>query len=231
MPLIKISKAELRNIISSVNSKASDYDRDEMAIPSYLHSNILINWLVWQRHHKLLGLAGNLQGKTVLDFGCGVGILLPSLAKTSETVYGVDLFPEYAKALAASQNLDVQIDNHIDIAPNNSIDIIFAAEVLEHIEDLESILKQFSKKLKPGGKLLFSLPTENVLYKIGRFIAGFGDKGDYHERNASQVIEIISSQPEFKLADKTYIPLPIRPSLYVVGSFTNGINVQHKKTS
>jgi hypothetical protein len=39
--------------------------------------------------------------------------------------------------------------------------------------------------LKPGGRLLVSLPTENALYRLGRRIAGFS--GHYHHANAASI--------------------------------------------
>ena len=53
-----------------------------------------------------------------------------------------------------------------------SFDIIYALDVLEHINDLEPYVTLFSKLLVPGGTVIISGPTENIFYKIGRKIAG-----------------------------------------------------------
>ena len=54
-----------------------------------------------------------------------------------------------------------------------TVDVILAAEVLEHIEPLGPTLESFRRWLKPSGRLLVSLPTENALYRFGRRLAGF----------------------------------------------------------
>src|SRR5262245_56605561 len=82
-------------------------DRDEMAIPSYLHSNPLIRWLMWRRYEVVADLAELAPWKHVLEFGCGIRLFLPTLAARAGTVYAVDRFPEFAKALAASRGLRV----------------------------------------------------------------------------------------------------------------------------
>jgi len=219
MKIVPVSKAEIREIVTTAKSSTSAYDKDEMAIPSYLHPNPLINWIVWRRHHILLNFAKDLPNKSVLDFGCGLGIFLPSLAENAQTVYAVDLFPEYAQELCRLRKLNVTIGTTLGIVEDNSLDYIFAAEVLEHIKDLDHMITIMAAKLKPGGAILLSLPTENFLYKIGRTLAGFRDKGDYHERNADQALHIIARNTSLKLTKKSYIPLPFEPSLYVTAHF------------
>ena len=46
-------------------------------------------------------------------------------------------------------------------------------------------LSFFRERLKPDGLLLVSLPTENMLYRLGRRLAGF--EGHYHQSNAASI--------------------------------------------
>jgi 2-polyprenyl-3-methyl-5-hydroxy-6-metoxy-1,4-benzoquinol methylase len=71
--------------------------------------------------------------------------------------------------------------------PKNSFDIIFALDVLEHIDSIETYIVLFEKLLKPDGVIVVLGPTENVLYKIGRKIAGSRFQGDYHVTNISLI--------------------------------------------
>lgn len=75
--LIRVSEQEIKDIISIPVEGMSDLDRDEMAIPSYLHDNPLIRWLMWQRYEKIEKLALLEKPKSVLEFGCGLGLFLP----------------------------------------------------------------------------------------------------------------------------------------------------------
>jgi 2-polyprenyl-3-methyl-5-hydroxy-6-metoxy-1,4-benzoquinol methylase len=119
---------------------------------------------------------------TVYEFGCGIGLFLPTLTKYSKKTYATDLYPQYAKKLSQDYNLNVNFVNKI-CEIKEKLDLIIAADVLEHIESLEQLLITWKNYLKDDGRIIISGPTENTLYKIGRFIAGFSGKGDYHIHN------------------------------------------------
>ena len=65
----RLPRRILREIISREFSRISDHDRDEMAIPSYLHGNFLIRWLMWKRYERIAVLAKCTKEMTVLEFG------------------------------------------------------------------------------------------------------------------------------------------------------------------
>lgn len=48
---------------------------------------------------------------------------------------------------------------YLDQFPDNSFDQIMAIDVLEHVIDLDMAVKSVIKKLKPGGRLIVSVPT------------------------------------------------------------------------
>ena len=185
-----------RDLLVRMAKKLPREDRDEMAIPSYLHRNPAMRWMAWRRvkvtarffRDSCKTLNGE-SGPTVMDFGCGTGVLFYEASQFAERVYGVDIVLDAARLLVDEWGLDKvtllspeQAENHV---PEKSVDIIFAAEVLEHIEPIESTLAFFRSRLKPGGNLLVSLPTEGMLYRIGRRLAGF--RGHYHLSNASSI--------------------------------------------
>ena len=60
---------------------------------------------------------------------------------------------------------------------SNSLDLIIAANVLEHVSDVKELLMVFMDKLKDDGIIIISGPTENRLYKLGRWIINF--EGDF----------------------------------------------------
>ncbi|MBV9567398.1 MAG: bifunctional 2-polyprenyl-6-hydroxyphenol methylase/3-demethylubiquinol 3-O-methyltransferase UbiG [Hyphomicrobiales bacterium] len=103
-----------------------------------------------------------LAGQTVLDIGCGGGILCEPLARLGATVTGIDPASEnieVAKAHGARSGLSIEYRNATveDLAAKNeSFDIALAMEVVEHVADIPSFLAACEQVLKPGGILLLS---------------------------------------------------------------------------
>jgi SAM-dependent methyltransferase len=196
----------------------SDHDKDEMAIPSYLHKNPLIPWLMWKRYETISLLLNNSDKKKALEFGCGLGLFLNELSSKFENVYAIDLFPKFAIALTKKLEIKPQFINDVNDIDNEALDVIIAADVLEHIEELDVVLNSFHNKLKPSGELIVSGPTENFIYKAGRIIAGFGDKGDYHHTNIDNLIEDITNSG-FKLKSLKKLPFSFLPCLFKICLF------------
>lgn len=198
-------------------------DRDEMAIPSYTHKNPLLRWMAWRR---LAEVARLLDRHTppegcVLDYGCGTGVLFEPALERAGRVIGIDLVLSAAQLWKERQGMQaVQLmhpNEAFKAVASDSVDVIIAAEVLEHIDEPKEILDFFRRVLRPQGKLLVSLPTENVIYKLGRKMAGFS--GHYHKSNAANVTKAISAAG-WKLEWQTHIPLPQPFAIYFVGVFS-----------
>lgn len=60
-----------------------------------------------------------------------------------------------------------------------SCDVIIAVSVLEHIPEYEKVIQEIKRCLKHHGLFICVVPTENLLYTIGRKILRYHDK--YHE--------------------------------------------------
>lgn len=118
---------------------------------------------------------------TVLDYGCGTGHLLKRLSriKTIKTTYGFDV-SEYAKNEAKKNAKQSIIINSIDHLDNNSVDIIIALHIIEHINDneLKKIIFTFKRILKNDGIIIFSTPAKDgFAHKIKKKKwIGFSDK-------------------------------------------------------
>lgn len=219
-----ISQSEIKEIVLHINSfsKIPSHDLDEMAIPTYLHKSGLIKWLFWKRLRKILKLAESEPVKNVLDFGCGIGVLLPSLQQIAKgQVHATDLFPQFAKELACRREIPVLFHDSNNLKqsiPAGSIDLIVAADSMEHLDNPEEYLNVFSELLSDQGRLIVSGPTENFMYKIGRAIAGFGDKGGYHHTNINSLEKTIINSG-FKQLQTKHLPFRFPPYLFKVVGF------------
>ncbi len=112
---------------------------------------------------------GSLQGKKILDVGCGGGILAESLALEGAIVTGIDMAEaglEVAKLHLLESGLEVDYQK-IPVeafAKDNAqaFDIVTCLEMLEHVPDPSSIIKACSELVKTDGQLFFSTLNRNA---------------------------------------------------------------------
>lgn len=205
----------------------STEDRDEMAIPSYVHPNAAMRWMAWRRVEEVAQLIrrslparSDTVETTIMDYGCGTGVLFEEIASRANDVIGVDLVLEPARLLVDEWQLDnvrlLRPDEARAEVPAHSLDAVVAAEVLEHIDPLGSTIEFFRNRLKRGGKLLVSVPTENLAYRLGRRMAGFEDH--YHESNAAAIHREILENG-FRETGMSKIPAPGPLAIYWVVAY------------
>jgi len=186
-----------------------------MAIPSYLHSNPLVRWLMWRRYRVIARFARLESGPRVLEFGCGIGIFLPTLARYCPSVQAIDIFPQFAVQLCGRFDLKVQFPNSLSEVADGSLDLIIAADVLEHLSNPDAVIRRFVRKLDKNGRLVVSGPTENRVYQAGRVLAGFRGKGGYHHSDIDHVAAVIE-RCGFRLRRKAGLPFVFPPHLFRV---------------
>ena len=100
--------------------------------------------------------------------------------------------------------------------PDDSLQVIIATDVLEHVDNLEELIKVFKTKLSQKGALIISGPTENVIYGICRKIAGF--TGDYHVRNIFDIEKVVENLG-FQQIQERALPFPMLPKLFRITLF------------
>lgn len=116
------------------------------------------------RRDRILGLVAGLprtRNPRVLEVGCGSGSLLSDLARMGYSCEAVESSPA-AFELATYVNRDLpQVRIHLEPQPGweQSFDLVMAFEVLEHIEDDAGALAQWRSWVRPGGRILLSVPA------------------------------------------------------------------------
>lgn len=209
-------KTRYRSAIRSVLQESERGRLDEAGFPAYSHPNPLINWLFWQRLRTAMNyIEKQAPYENVLDFGCGSGVMLSFLSKHSQhvTAIDIDLIPleRVKKYIPLAENVSVLDANVISISQltPKSFDLINALDVLEHVHDLPRTLTELLNLLKPGGRLVVSGPTENILYQIGRKIAGPEYSGDYHERGIDEIKRELNRLARVEQVATLYWPVPL----------------------
>jgi SAM-dependent methyltransferase len=117
-----------------------------------------------------------------LDVGCGAGDNARILAEHGWTVHGITLSQvEHASAVHVCSKVWVHdLDTGLPQETEGQYDLAVFSHVLEHLRTPESLLRQISRVLRPGGQIIVALPNvlnwhQRVLFLLGRF--NYTDQG------------------------------------------------------
>lgn len=156
---------------------------------------------------------------SVLEFGYGSGLLLPTINSFSKNLTAVDIDSEPAVVQPALNKLNINarlIKNDIlKLAlPEGSFDLIVAFSVFEHIKNPEPILNEMKRILKPGGRLLVGMPRVDKNMSRLFSLIGFNKIDEHHVANHQEFL--IRAKKYFKLIKFSSLPsfLPLSGGLY-----------------
>jgi 2-polyprenyl-3-methyl-5-hydroxy-6-metoxy-1,4-benzoquinol methylase len=104
-------------------------------------------------------------GHTILDVGCGRGLLLSSAQKKGFEAVGIEPDASIRKlALRQYPNLKIANENVEDFKIEKQFDTVITADVLQCIKDYHRALLSIASFVKPGGRLIVAVPAVPGLF-------------------------------------------------------------------
>ncbi len=112
------------------------------------------------------------ENSTLLDIGCGGGIITEDMAADGFVVSGIDIS---APSLVTAKQHAIENKLTIDYreAPaeqlpfeDNSFDVITCCDVLEHVDDVDKVISEASRVLKPKGLFIYDTINKTLMSKI-----------------------------------------------------------------
>lgn len=159
----KLSKAHLEKIWNQVP-------------PDYYQKGVRKNLLQRIWHNKKLKMVANAissvkkNPKNILDVGCASGWFLSKLSTQfpKSKCAGIDAYKNaivYGKKQYSNLHL-INADAHSIPFPDKSFDVVICCEVLEHVLDPETVLKEIARVLSKNGMAIIEMDTGNFLFAL-----------------------------------------------------------------
>jgi 2-polyprenyl-3-methyl-5-hydroxy-6-metoxy-1,4-benzoquinol methylase len=132
-------------------------------------------------HTRLLSWIAAKRDARVLDLGCADGFVAVDLRKLGHHVTGVDVMARPGVKDRLDQFVEADLDQGLPLALGDGkpFDVVLAADVLEHVRDPESLLRELHDVLAAEGRVLVSVPNFGHWYPRLRVLAG---RFDYDRR-------------------------------------------------
>jgi SAM-dependent methyltransferase len=154
-----------------------------------------------------LGLAADAR---ILDAGCGSGRNMVELARHG-TVTGVEL-SETSVALARERHTgEVIAGSVLEMPfPDASFDFAVSLDVIEHLEDDLTALRELRRTIAPGGALLVTVPAYQWLW------SGHDEINHHHRRYTRRSLQRVAEEAGWRQARTTYFNSLLLPAAIVL---------------
>jgi SAM-dependent methyltransferase len=134
--------------------------------------------------------------RRLLEIGYGSGLLMPSLSRACDEIYGADLLPEppglrqTLAGLGVTPRELVQADVRKLPFADGLFDGVVAFSILEHLKkpELSRALAELGRVLEPGGRLLIGMPAVHPVMNAAFAAIGFANIDDHHFSGLPEVL-------------------------------------------
>jgi SAM-dependent methyltransferase len=151
--------------------------------------------------------------RRLLEIGYGSGLLIPTLSRISDELYGIDLMPEppglrgQLTALGVANTKDlVQTDVAKLPFADGFFDVAVAFSIFEHLkkDELVTALAELARVLEPGGRLLVGCPAVHPLMNAAFAAIGFRNIEDHHFSSITDVMR--EARDHFSVEKRSSLP-------------------------
>lgn len=167
---------------------------DSMDDPLPYYYRPVIGFLFRQRIQNGLNLL-DAPYDSVLEFGYGSGLLLPTLNTICKKLSAIDIVSEPSKVKLSLDkfgfNVNLKKGDITEVTyPPDSFDLIAGFSVFEHISNPEPILEEMHRILKSRGQLLVGMPRVDVLMETFFKFIGYKNINKYHMMSFEKFLTI-----------------------------------------
>ena len=132
----------------------------------------------------------------ILDIGAGIGTFAEMLKNDRFNVLCVELDRKQQEII---REKGLEVVSSIDEISDNSVDLIYSLNVLEHIENDTEEFSKWVKKLKKGGKILIYVPAFNCIW------SSLDTKVEHYRRYTKKTLEKIFVSANIKIQKSEYV--------------------------
>lgn len=198
------------------------WDRDKAAPEEDPTSNQRTRFLLRTLKKQMVG-----NTISVLDAGCGHGYFTYFLKKKGYHVVGVDIsYKAIEKARASCPEIEFKVCSLSDRLPfeNNTFDVVWSTEVIEHIYDVYTYIREINRVLKPKGLFVLTTPYHGLIKNLAIALFSYDKhfcniEGGHIRFFSNRCLEGLFERFGFKVIEKKYIGRvwPVSKSIYIVG--------------
>lgn len=152
------------------------------------------------RLKRVIELLDGVTGESILDVGCGPGIVARLLLAKYGSYFGIDFVEEMLldcrDRYQDTDNVYLSLGdlNKLPL-PNASFDVILCLGAIEYVEDANISIQEFSRVVKKEGTVLISMQNKDCPYRIW-------DRHVYHGQILDTAKKILGREPAGKLLER-----------------------------
>lgn len=156
-------------------------------------------------------LVSNREKPRILELGCGNGNVLTELEKRlpNSTIVGSELYEEGLVKARGRVRCELRQADIYNLPDWPAFDLIGIFDVLEHLADDTTALKEIRKSLKPGGKLVITVPASMRLWSYVDVVAG------HFRRYTCRTLSNVLLDAGFKICRNEPFMMPLFPAMWL----------------